>query len=178
VVVGLELKAYTLNHSSSPFLCDFFFQGRVFKKIFFYLFTSAYIVWAIYPPCSPPPSSPSTPLASRQNLFCPLLQFCWREDISNSKKDIAFLPVSDKDSYIYREIPSIASMHKCITTRIDSSLPDPFTTSQSPSHSRLCCFMVTVLVPLQWTHHFQVLGFLPFPILHLCVLPKGRIHVP
>jgi hypothetical protein len=43
-------------------------------------------------------------------------------------------------------------MHKCITTWIDSSLPDLFTTSQSPSHIDLCCFKVTVLAPLQWGH--------------------------
>jgi hypothetical protein len=48
----------------------------------FSLFICAYIVWVI--------SSPM-PLTSRQNLFCPFLQFCWREDISNNKKDKAFL---------------------------------------------------------------------------------------
>jgi hypothetical protein len=42
------------------------------------------------------------PFASRQNQFCPLLQFFWREDISNNKKDIAFLLVWDKDSYTER----------------------------------------------------------------------------
>jgi hypothetical protein len=31
-------------------------------------------------------------------LFCPLLQFCWRENIRDNKKDIAFLLVWDKDS--------------------------------------------------------------------------------
>jgi hypothetical protein len=39
------------------------------------------------------PSLPLYPLASRQNLFCPFLQFCCREDISNNKKDIVFLLV-------------------------------------------------------------------------------------
>jgi hypothetical protein len=38
-------------------------------------------------------------------------------------------------------------MHKCI----DSSLPD-ITTTGSPSHIDLCCFKVTILVPLQWGH--------------------------
>jgi hypothetical protein len=37
-------------------------------------------------------------------------------------------------------------MHKCITTQIDSPLPDLFTTSQSPSYSDLC--------------HFKVAGFI------------------
>jgi hypothetical protein len=55
---------------------------------------------------SPLPSGsslpPATTLASRQNLFFPLLQFCWREDISDNKKDIVFLLVWDKDSYTER----------------------------------------------------------------------------
>jgi hypothetical protein len=64
-------------------------------------------------------------------------------------------------------------MHKCITARIDSSLPDLFNTSWSPSDIDLCHFKVTVLAPLQWgdTKHFQVLGFLPIPIPPVCALP-------
>jgi hypothetical protein len=42
-----------------------------------------------------------SPSASRQNMFPPLvLQFCWRENIRNNKKEIAFLLRWDKDSYI------------------------------------------------------------------------------
>jgi hypothetical protein len=91
---------------------------------------------------------PLNPLASRQNQFCPFLQFSWREEISNNKKDKAFLLVEIRIAY--REIPSIDSMHKCITTQIDSSLPDLFATSWSPSHTDLCDFKVTVLAPQQW----------------------------
>jgi hypothetical protein len=36
---------------------------------------------------------PPTPLSCRPNLFCLFLQFCWREDKSNDKKNIAFLLV-------------------------------------------------------------------------------------
>jgi hypothetical protein len=39
-------------------------------------------------------------------------------------------------------------MHKCITTQIDSSLPDLFTASWSPSHNDLS-FQITLLAPLQ-----------------------------
>jgi hypothetical protein len=54
--------------------------------------------WVISHAClSHPPFAPIS-LASRQNLFCPFLQLCWREDLSNNKKDIAFLLVWDKDS--------------------------------------------------------------------------------
>jgi hypothetical protein len=42
------------------------------------------------------------PLASRQNLFCAFLQFCWREDISNNERDRTFLLVWSKDFYTER----------------------------------------------------------------------------
>jgi hypothetical protein len=55
-------------------------------------------------------------------------------------------------------------MHKCITTWIDSSLPELFTTSWLPSHIDLCCFKVTVLTPLQWRHRtLSSFGFPTYP---------------
>jgi hypothetical protein len=71
-------------------------------------------------------------------------------------------------------------MHKCITTLIDSSLSDLFTTSWSPSQIDLCHFKVTLLAPLQWGHQTlsQVLGFLPFPIPLVCALPLVRDPSP
>jgi hypothetical protein len=33
LVLGLELRAYTLSHSSSPFYCDGFFQERISRTI-------------------------------------------------------------------------------------------------------------------------------------------------
>jgi hypothetical protein len=33
VVLGLELRAYTLSHSTSPFLCDVFFRDRVSQTV-------------------------------------------------------------------------------------------------------------------------------------------------
>jgi hypothetical protein len=41
------------------------------------------------------------------------------------------------------------AMNKCITTRIDSSLPDLFTTSWPPSHRGLGQFKITTFAPLQ-----------------------------
>jgi hypothetical protein len=125
------------------------------KKLLIHLFICVYIVWATSPlaPHSPSPLPlPRTLLASRQNLFCPVLQ-----------KDTAFLLAWDKDSST--EIPSIASMHMCITIRIGSSPPDLFTTSLSPSHSGLCQFKITLFPLLLSGHikHFHVLDFLPFP---------------
>jgi hypothetical protein len=44
---------------------------------------------------------PPTSLNSRQNLFCPFLQFCWWLDMSNNKEDKVFASW-DKDSYTER----------------------------------------------------------------------------
>jgi hypothetical protein len=52
-------------------------------------------------------------------------------------------------------------MHKYITTLIESSLPELFTTSRSPSQIDLCHFKVTVLATLQWGH--QTLSSFGFP---------------
>jgi hypothetical protein len=112
---------------------------------------------------TPPPSHlhypPSaSPLAYSMSLCCTFLQFLWRVDISNNKKDLAFLLVEIKG--LYREIPSIAFMYKCVTTHVHSSLTDLFTGSWSPSDVDLCRFKVSVLVPLELGH--QILSCLGF----------------
>jgi hypothetical protein len=114
---------------------------------FFFLFILSFYIYShmytLYGPPLPP---------SEQNLFCPpLLWFCWRENIRD-KKDIVFLLVWDKDSYTECYLLSVASMHVCIATHIDSFLPDVFTTSWSPSHSGLCQFKISIFSPLQWAH--------------------------
>jgi hypothetical protein len=111
------------------------------------------------PPAPHPfPLSP-TPLTSSQNLFCPLLQFCQREDIRDNKKDITCFLAWDKGSYT--EFPNIASMHMCITTWIGSCIPQLFITSRSPSHSGFCQFKIAIFAPLQWAH--QTLSSFGFP---------------
>jgi hypothetical protein len=62
---------------------------------------------------------------------------------------------------LYREIPSVASIHMCIITHIGSSLPDLFTTSWSPSHSGLCQFKITVFAPTQLLNWEKLK---PFPL--------------
>jgi hypothetical protein len=119
---------------------------------FLHLLTCVYIIWA------------SFPYPSKQNLFCPLvLQFCWRENISDNKKDIAFLLVWDKDSYTERFLellpctcvlqPTLVHLHQT-----SSLLPGPLPIAASASLRWLYLLLYSGHI-----NHFQVLGFLPFP---------------
>jgi hypothetical protein len=83
-----SLESIDINHDQH----DIEMTVKIFFS-FIHLFMCAHIVWAIFSPCSPFPTSPPTPLASKLSLFSPFLQFCWRVDISNNKKDKAFLLV-------------------------------------------------------------------------------------
>jgi hypothetical protein len=77
----------------------------IFIIAVFSLFIYSYVHTLFGPFLSPTPCLlplPYTPLTCRQNLFCPLLQFCWRKDIRNNKKDTAFLLAWDKDRYTRR----------------------------------------------------------------------------
>jgi hypothetical protein len=71
------------------------------------------------------------------------------------------LLVWDEDSYTER---FLALLPCTCVLRIDSSLPDLFTTSWSPSHSDFCQFKIPVLAPLQRAHQtLSSFGFPPFP---------------
>jgi hypothetical protein len=78
-------------------------SSREREAIFFFLivllFICAYEAWVISPPCPHPlpyhplhplPPSPPLPLNTRQKLFCPYLSFCWRDSISNNRKEQGF----------------------------------------------------------------------------------------
>jgi hypothetical protein len=54
----------------------FFWRGRV-KNIFsLFIYSYVYTLGHFSPLPPTPPSPPLPPIASRQNLFCPFLQFC------------------------------------------------------------------------------------------------------
>jgi hypothetical protein len=93
----IKMTVYIVKHSTySP---NLFF---LFVCLFIYSHVHT-LFGPSFPPAPPLATSFSpTPFASRQSLFYPLLQFCWREDTSNNKKDKAFLLVWDKDSYTER----------------------------------------------------------------------------
>jgi hypothetical protein len=54
-------------------------------------------------------------------------------------------------------------MYKCVTSQVDSSLTDLFSSSWYLFHIDLCHFKVSVLVPLQWEHQIlSCFGFLTY----------------
>jgi hypothetical protein len=103
------------------------------------------------------------PAPSRQNLFHPLLQFCWRENIRYNKKDLAFLLVCEK----HRDTERFLALLPCTCVlqptlvhlyQTSSLLPGPLPIVTSASLSLL-------YLPLYSEHinHIQVLSFLLFP---------------
>jgi hypothetical protein len=66
----------------------------------------------------------------------------------------------DKDSYTKRFL-ALLPCTSYVKTQNNSSLPDLFTSSRSPSHIEPCHFKVSVLAPLQWGH--QTLSSFGFP---------------
>jgi hypothetical protein len=83
----------------------FFFLGGesacpLFIYLFLFIYSHVHTLFGSFlsPAPNPLPLRP-TPLASRQNLFCHLLQFCWREDMSNNK---TIFVSWDKDGYTKR----------------------------------------------------------------------------
>jgi hypothetical protein len=109
------------------------------------------------PPCHLPHTLPS-PLASRQNLFCPLVLQCyWRENIRDIKKDIVFLLGWDKDSYMERflALPQPTLVHLYQTS---SLLP-----GHLPIVASASLRLLYLLTYSRHIGHIQVLSFLPFP---------------
>jgi hypothetical protein len=81
-----------------------YYSHLIFKKI-----KNSFIhIYIHYMGHLSPAPSPPTILTFRQNLFCPLLQFYWKVDISNNKKDLVFLLVEIRIPIW--EISSISSM--------------------------------------------------------------------
>jgi hypothetical protein len=109
-----------------------------------------YIVWAIL-------HLPT----SGQNLFHSLvLRFCWRENIRDNKKDIAFLLVWDKDSYIEKILALLSCTCVLQPTLVhlyqtSSLLPSPLPIAASDSLR-----LQYSLLYSEHINHIQVLGFL------------------
>jgi hypothetical protein len=125
----------------------------------------------LLPPTPCPFLLPQTPLISRQNLFCPLLQFCWREDKTNDKKDIVLLLVWDKDSYTERFLALLPCT--CVLHPEFVQLYQTFTLLPHHLPIVISVSFRLLYLPLYSGNikHFQVLGLLPFPIPPVGVLP-------
>jgi hypothetical protein len=116
-----------------------------------------------------PPHSP-LPLSTRQKLFCPCLYFCWRESISNNRKEQGFLLVEIRIAI--QEVDSHCFIvHVCYLLGY-SSRTNLFSSSWSPSPIGLSCFKVYALVSLRGGQQMlsSFLGVLPILIPPLCVL--------
>jgi hypothetical protein len=125
---------------------------------FLYLLTCVYIVCAI-----PTHTPPAQPLASRQNLFCPhLLQFCWRENIRDNKKDIVFFLVWDKDSYIERFLVLLPCTCVLQPTLVHFYQTSSLLLGPLPIVA-FANLRLLYLLSREHINHIQVLGFLPFP---------------
>jgi hypothetical protein len=102
-----------IAYLSYPFHFSWFLSLFIFIFLVVYIYSYMYTLGHLFPRMHP------HPLTYRQNLFHPFLQFCWRENIRDNKKDIAFLLVWDKDSYTEKEsYTSIASMHMCYNLKL------------------------------------------------------------
>jgi hypothetical protein len=142
------------------------------QRNFFSLFIYSYVhtmIGPFLPPVPAPPSS-SNLLRFQAQPVLPLPLILLKRRHKHNKEDKVFLIVELRIA-IQRD-SSIASMHKCFTTRIDSSLTDLYTGSWPPSRVDLCPFKVSVLVPLEWGDQtLTCFGFLPISIPPVCALP-------
>jgi hypothetical protein len=105
-----------------------------------------------------------SPPTYEQNNSCPLvLQFCWRENIKDNKKDKVFLLVWDKDSYTERFLvlfPCTCVLQPTLihVYQTSSLLPGPLPIVASASFRLLYS-----LLHSKHINHTHVLGPLPFP---------------
>jgi hypothetical protein len=112
----------------------------------------------VYTSLVPPPLK--TP-PSRQNLFRPLLWFCWRENIRDNKKDITFLLIWDKESYIERFLallPCTCVLQPKLIHLYSLLLPGPL-----PIVAAANLRLLYSLLNRKHINHIQILAFLFFP---------------
>jgi hypothetical protein len=91
----LTPRLHDSHHLRNPKLFCFPRSGIIFLFIcLFYCLLIYSYVHTLFGTSVPPTSCllplHTTTLTFKKKLFCPLLQFCWRKDISNNKKDSIF----------------------------------------------------------------------------------------
>jgi hypothetical protein len=107
-----------------------------------------------------------------RNMFWPLvLWFCWRENIRDNKKDIAFLLVWGKYSYTKRFLAFLPCTCVLQPTLVhlyytSSLLPSPF-----PIVASVSLRLLYLLLYSEHFNHIQILISFPFPIPPMRVVP-------
>jgi hypothetical protein len=130
------------------FLFLSFFLSFSFISSFLHLLTYIYIIAHSH---------------SRQNLSCPLiLQFCWRENISNNKKDIGFFAIWEKDSYTERFLALLPCTCVLQLTLVYLYQTSSLLPSHLPILASVSLRSLYMLLYGEQIKHFQVLVFLPF----------------
>jgi hypothetical protein len=103
-IIRLSLAMIPLFYLLMFYIFYFMFLISFFKKrtFHFFFFKKMKFIYTLFGHLLPnPPPLPRT--CSTLNLFCPIVvRFCWRENISDNEKNIAFLLVWDKDSFTQR----------------------------------------------------------------------------
>jgi hypothetical protein len=127
-------------------------KSVIFKIIFTFIHMCIHCLGHLPP--APTPSFQAEPVV--------VLWFCWRENIRDNKKDIAFLLVCDKDSYaeiFLALLPCTCALQPILVHLYQTSslFPGPPPTEASASLRLLYSLLYSVHI-----NHIQVLGFLPF----------------
>jgi hypothetical protein len=120
--------------------------------------------------CHLPPSPYSLqPPASKQFLFCPLLQFCWRENIKDNKNDILFLLVCEKDSCTERFLELLPFTCVLQPTLVHFDQTSSLLPGSLPIVASAILRLLYLLLNREHINHIQVLDFLFFPYFsHAC----------
>jgi hypothetical protein len=122
-----------------------------------------------FSPLLPPrPSPPFPPQFQAGHVLHLSLVFLKKRDKPN-KEDSVFASWVE-DSYTEIFLALLLFIH--VMTHVDSSLIDLYPGYWSPSHDNLCCFNISVLVPLEWGHQrLSCFGFSThFYITEMCSL--------
>jgi hypothetical protein len=134
-----------------------FIEHFLFFSFSFYFIVFTFTYMCIH--CVRPPY----PLPGRICSGCLLFWFCWRENIKDSKKDIAVLLVWDKNCYTERFLalePFTCVLWSTLVHfyQTSSLLPGPL-----PIMASANLRLLYLLLKGKHINHFQVLDFLPFP---------------
>jgi hypothetical protein len=89
--------------------------------------------------------------------------FCWRENISDNKKDIAFLIICEKDSYKERFLALLQCTYFLQTTFVISTRPLFYFLVPLPIVAFARLRLLYSLLYSEHINHISSLGFFPFP---------------